>query len=146
MPTRGSGARSAWARTGRCGGGALACSTGTCVCLSVLQEKYGLTHSCREERWAAEGIQIGGPCSARGVLGTWFDKDFDPEGPCGPTSFWKVSDDTQTRLSLTVSRPGGDESSDDEVDEDEDSVMLEAEEEDDSDSEGDGDFVPVVWV
>ena len=27
-----------------------------------------------EERWKSEGIQIGGPRSARGVLGTWFDK------------------------------------------------------------------------
>ena len=27
-----------------------------------------------EERWRSEGIQIGGPQSGRGVLGTWFDK------------------------------------------------------------------------
>ena len=27
-----------------------------------------------EERWKSEGIQIGGPRAARGVLGHWFDK------------------------------------------------------------------------
>lgn len=27
-----------------------------------------------EERWRSEGVQIGGAGSARGVLGTWFDK------------------------------------------------------------------------
>jgi hypothetical protein len=26
------------------------------------------------------------------VIGTWFDKDFDPHGPAGPTAFWKISD------------------------------------------------------
>ncbi len=48
-----------------------------------------------EERWRSEGVQIGGPRSARGVLGNWFDKDFDPHGPAGPTAFWKVSDDIE---------------------------------------------------
>ena len=43
-----------------------------------------------EERWRSEGIQIGGIGTRRGVLGTWFDKDFDPHGPAGPTAFWKV--------------------------------------------------------
>ncbi|KAF2083455.1 hypothetical protein K490DRAFT_51613 [Saccharata proteae CBS 121410] len=46
-----------------------------------------------EERWRSEGIQVGGMRSSRGVLGTWFDKDYDPNGPAGPTAFWKVSDD-----------------------------------------------------
>ena len=27
-----------------------------------------------EERWASEGIQVGGVGSGRGVLGHWFDK------------------------------------------------------------------------
>ncbi|KAK0627234.1 hypothetical protein B0T14DRAFT_563058 [Immersiella caudata] len=45
-----------------------------------------------EERWKSEGVQIGGARSARGVIGNWFDKDFDPHGPCGPTAFWKISD------------------------------------------------------
>ncbi|KAF4555550.1 Hypothetical protein D9617_2g055110 [Elsinoe fawcettii] len=44
-----------------------------------------------EERWRSEGIQVGGPKSARGVLGNWFDKDFEAHGPAGPTAFWKVS-------------------------------------------------------
>ncbi|RMZ76405.1 hypothetical protein DV737_g4850, partial [Chaetothyriales sp. CBS 132003] len=30
-----------------------------------------------EERWRSEGVQIGGINSARGVLGSWFDKDYD---------------------------------------------------------------------
>lgn len=45
-----------------------------------------------EERWRSEGIQVGGLRSQRGVIGTWFDKDFDPHGPAGPTAFWKISD------------------------------------------------------
>ncbi|KAF2260667.1 hypothetical protein CC78DRAFT_536252 [Lojkania enalia] len=45
-----------------------------------------------EERWASEGVQVGGANSKRGVIGTWFDKDHDPHGPAGPTAFWKVSD------------------------------------------------------
>ncbi|KAI1207948.1 uncharacterized protein F4807DRAFT_160003 [Annulohypoxylon truncatum] len=44
------------------------------------------------ERWRSESVQIGGVKSAKGVLGHWFDKDFDPRGPAGPTAFWKVSD------------------------------------------------------
>ncbi|KAF1953242.1 hypothetical protein CC80DRAFT_451327 [Byssothecium circinans] len=44
-----------------------------------------------EERWRSEGIQIGGIGARRGVLGTWFDKDFDSHGPAGPTAFWKLS-------------------------------------------------------
>lgn len=75
-----------------------------------------------EERWASEGIQVGGIRSARGVIGHWFDKyvlitpflqtrsfcfsceacsqnninihvrDHDIHGPAGPTAFWKTSD------------------------------------------------------
>ncbi|KAE9380115.1 hypothetical protein N431DRAFT_323198 [Stipitochalara longipes BDJ] len=45
-----------------------------------------------EERWASEGIQVGGLKSSRGVLGHWFDKDHDVHGPAGPTAFWKVND------------------------------------------------------
>ena len=48
-----------------------------------------------EERWRSEGVQIGGIRSARGILGTWFDKDYDPHGPAGPTGFWKLSDDIE---------------------------------------------------
>lgn len=46
-----------------------------------------------EERWRSEGVQIGGPCSTRGVIGNWFDKDFDIHGPAGPTAYWKISDE-----------------------------------------------------
>lgn len=45
-----------------------------------------------EDRWRSEGIQVGGINSARGVVGTWFDKDYSEDGPAGPTSFWKVGD------------------------------------------------------
>ncbi|KAK3324163.1 hypothetical protein B0T19DRAFT_464085 [Cercophora scortea] len=45
-----------------------------------------------EDRWRSEGIQLGGVRSARGVVGNWFDNGYDPHGPCGPTAFWKVSD------------------------------------------------------
>lgn len=46
-----------------------------------------------EERWRSEGIQVGGVQTARGIIGFWFDKDFDAYGPAGPTAFWKVSND-----------------------------------------------------
>lgn len=42
-----------------------------------------------EERWRSEGIQVGGLRAARGILGSWFDKDYDRHGPAGPTAFWK---------------------------------------------------------
>ncbi|KAM0431842.1 hypothetical protein ACHAPT_005093 [Fusarium lateritium] len=42
------------------------------------------------ERWRSEGVQIGGLRSARGVVGNWFDRDYDAHGPAGPTAFWKV--------------------------------------------------------
>jgi hypothetical protein len=45
-----------------------------------------------EERWRSEGVQVGGVRSARGVIGTWFDKDFEPTGPAGPTAFWKTGE------------------------------------------------------
>jgi hypothetical protein len=52
-----------------------------------------LTCDSGEERWRSDGIQVGGVRSKRGVIGTWFDKDFDPHGPAGPTAFWKVGDE-----------------------------------------------------
>ncbi|PPJ56550.1 hypothetical protein CBER1_03947 [Cercospora berteroae] len=54
-----------------------------------------------EERWRSEGIQVGGLKSARGVLGNWFDKDFDMHGPAGPTAFWKESDELEEEKSST---------------------------------------------
>ncbi|KAI1468702.1 uncharacterized protein F4812DRAFT_458231 [Daldinia caldariorum] len=44
------------------------------------------------ERWRSESVQIGGVKSSKGILGNWFDKDFDPRGPAGPSAFWKISD------------------------------------------------------
>ncbi|KAL8717874.1 MAG: hypothetical protein Q9225_004927 [Loekoesia sp. 1 TL-2023] len=44
------------------------------------------------ERWKSEGVQIGGPNSARGVIGTWFDEEYNEHGPVGPTAFWKEKD------------------------------------------------------
>jgi len=51
-----------------------------------------LTLGSGEERWRSEGVQVGGVRSKRGVVGTWFDKDYDPHGPAGPTAFWKICD------------------------------------------------------
>jgi len=53
-----------------------------------------------EERWRSEGIQVGGIRSARGVLGNWFDKDYDIHGPAGPTAFWKFSDEIAGRKEM----------------------------------------------
>ncbi|KAH8173172.1 f-box-like domain-containing protein [Sarocladium implicatum] len=53
-----------------------------------------------EERWRSECIQIGGPKSARGAVGNWFDRDYPPHGPAGPTSFWKISDEHLPRKSM----------------------------------------------
>ena len=53
-------------------------------CSSILWPEL-LTRLCdSEERWKSEGIQVGGPCSARGVIGHWFDKcvSFCYHRPC----------------------------------------------------------------
>ncbi|KAF2217053.1 hypothetical protein CERZMDRAFT_55665 [Cercospora zeae-maydis SCOH1-5] len=55
-----------------------------------------------EERWRSEGIQVGGLKSARGVLGNWFDKDYDMHGPAGPTAFWKESDELDEEKSSST--------------------------------------------
>ncbi|KAH6895855.1 hypothetical protein B0T10DRAFT_558027 [Thelonectria olida] len=47
-----------------------------------------------QERWRSEGIQLGGVGSARGVIGHWFDRDYDVHGPAGPTAFWKARNET----------------------------------------------------
>jgi hypothetical protein len=51
-----------------------------------------LTCDSGEERWRSDGVQIGGLRARRGVVGTWFDKDFDAHGPAGPTAFWKIAE------------------------------------------------------
>lgn len=50
-----------------------------------------------EERWKSEGIQVGGPGAARGVIGNWGDKDHAQLGPAGPTAYWKWSDSIDER-------------------------------------------------
>lgn len=62
--------------------------------LTKLLWRYSHSKSRRsdEERWCSECIQVGGPRSHRGVIGTWFDKNRDPHGPAGPTAFWKVAE------------------------------------------------------
>ncbi|KAI0020949.1 hypothetical protein F4780DRAFT_739541 [Xylariomycetidae sp. FL0641] len=49
------------------------------------------------KRWRSESIQVGGVRSARGVIGNWFDVDYDAHGPAGPTAFWKISDDAWSK-------------------------------------------------
>lgn len=49
-----------------------------------------------QDRWRSESVQLGGPKSGRGVIGNWFDANYDPQGPCGPTAFWKVHEKSQT--------------------------------------------------
>ncbi|KAL8745261.1 MAG: hypothetical protein Q9190_002591 [Brigantiaea leucoxantha] len=58
-----------------------------------------------EERWRSEGVQVGGVGSARGVIGTWFDKDYDQHGPAGPTAHWKVKSEKEVLEKLE--RKGG---------------------------------------
>lgn len=65
-----------------------------------------------EERWRSEGIQVGGPNSKRGVVGTWFDKDYDPNGPAGPTAYWKTAD--KHELDWDSEESYGDDSDEDE--------------------------------
>ncbi|KAF2721603.1 hypothetical protein K431DRAFT_246856 [Polychaeton citri CBS 116435] len=55
-----------------------------------------------EERWRSEGIQVGGLRSGRGVLGSWFDRDYDAHGPAGPTAFWKVSDELEEESASSI--------------------------------------------
>lgn len=103
-----------------------------------------------EERWRSEGVQVGGLRSARGVLGNWFDKDYDIHGPAGPTAFWKLSDHvidesdedvTQHPLfSILASH------SDDEEDEDSNEEGEDEDEDDGGDEEGEGDVIVHVEV
>ena len=53
--------------------------------LSTLLDSARTNFSNSEERWRSEGIQIGGVQSARGVLGTWFDKYVASPLPYQPT-------------------------------------------------------------
>jgi hypothetical protein len=46
-------------------------------------------------------------------VGTWFDKEYDPHGPVGPTAFWKVTDRSFNKMEV------GDDGSEYETDWDE---------------------------
>jgi hypothetical protein len=75
-----------------------------------------------ETRWLSEGIQVGGPRSKRGVIGTWFDSDYDAAGPVGPTAYWKTTD---KQLVGKDSYDGDlEESSDEDGDEDEEEEEI----------------------
>ncbi|GAB1318758.1 hypothetical protein MFIFM68171_08968 [Madurella fahalii] len=112
-----------------------------------------------ESRWKTEGIQLGGIRSARGVVGYWFDKDYNPQGPLGPTAFWKVSDREPKLLAdglLSVIADDADWE-EDSYDEFEEEALLpsdlsllgvgyEDDDDDDDDDDEDGDGVHVhVW-
>ncbi|KAM0277688.1 hypothetical protein ACHAQH_005631 [Verticillium albo-atrum] len=45
-----------------------------------------------QERWRSESVQVGGVRAAGGVVGHWFDANYDEHGPVGPTAFWKMAD------------------------------------------------------
>ncbi|OAA62321.1 F-box domain, Skp2-like protein [Cordyceps fumosorosea ARSEF 2679] len=103
-----------------------------------------------EERWKSEAIQVGGVRSARGVVGFWFDSDYDAHGPVGPTALWKVSDSLEPYATAAALPPdllvysgllgygsdfegemdyeagGDDDDEDDEMDEEEEGIDNEA--------------------
>jgi hypothetical protein len=96
-----------------------------------------------QERWRSEGVQVGGVRSARGVLGNWFDKDYDPHGPCGPTAFWKISDrdskDEDGHVLYSDFLPlldGAEAAGDAEDGEDGEYAPVDGEDDDDEDGEG----------
>ncbi|KAH8681249.1 F-box domain-containing protein [Xylariales sp. PMI_506] len=101
-----------------------------------------------EERWRSEGVQVGGVKSAKGVLGNWFDKDYDPRGPAGPSAFWKISDKISSgpnehhaflhQYSDIEIIDGDYVPDDEEVRESEDDEEGEVEDEDDDDDDEDG--------
>ncbi|CAK7228008.1 hypothetical protein SCUCBS95973_006737 [Sporothrix curviconia] len=55
-----------------------------------------------QPRWRSEGIQIGGRRSGRGVMGNWFDTDYNRRGPCGPTAFWKLHAKNRKKDAITA--------------------------------------------
>ncbi|TNY22817.1 hypothetical protein DMC30DRAFT_444876 [Rhodotorula diobovata] len=40
------------------------------------------------DQWAMNGVQLGGPGSAAGVVGVWSSAERAEEGPCGPFWYW----------------------------------------------------------
>ncbi|KAI1426835.1 hypothetical protein F5Y12DRAFT_793566 [Xylaria sp. FL1777] len=101
------------------------------------------------ERWRSESVQVGGVRSSKGVLGHWFDKDFDPRGPAGPTAFWKISDRNgyspqagdENDLLAQVDELDGDYESNQDGEEEDDSDENEAED-DEEEQEEDPEILP----
>ncbi|EJD04232.1 uncharacterized protein FOMMEDRAFT_121841, partial [Fomitiporia mediterranea MF3/22] len=46
-----------------------------------------------QAQWSSEGVQIGGVCSAAGVVGIWTGAHHEEGDPAGPCWLWKVKDD-----------------------------------------------------
>ncbi|MBW0559633.1 hypothetical protein O181_099348 [Austropuccinia psidii MF-1] len=66
-------------------GGCVSCTADGEVRWTVVSTLSGMN------RWASEGIQVGGPRSKWGVLGAWTDINRnDKEGPAGPFYFFKI--------------------------------------------------------
>jgi len=40
--------------------------------------------------WMFDGVQLGGVCSAAGVVGTWTSTQHLPADPSGPSWMWKM--------------------------------------------------------
>ncbi|GAB7346909.1 hypothetical protein MBLNU459_g1981t2 [Dothideomycetes sp. NU459] len=99
-----------------------------------------------EIRWTTwsifhgEAIQVGGPRSPRGVLGNWFDKDYDDHGPAGPTAFWKINDEcTEEDRNIDMAGAGEhDQDTDGSEDESVDEGDDDDEESDDNSEDGEG--------
>ncbi|KXJ95403.1 hypothetical protein Micbo1qcDRAFT_230668 [Microdochium bolleyi] len=94
------------------------------------------------ERWKSESVQVGGVKSARGVLGNWFDRDYDPRGPVGPTAFWKISDriaasNHEQRVMLNDFLPILEAVMDDDYEPDSDEEDVDDEDDDDDDNTND---------
>ncbi|KAJ3490133.1 hypothetical protein NLI96_g1617 [Meripilus lineatus] len=52
-------------------------------------------------QWSAEAVQLGGLCSAAGVVGIWSGVAHQPGDPAGPFLMWKLDDGT-TQVHLQV--------------------------------------------
>ncbi|KAA1468456.1 hypothetical protein DENSPDRAFT_466423 [Dentipellis sp. KUC8613] len=56
-----------------------------------------------QEQWSSEGIQLGGVCSAAGIVGIWSGAFHDHGDPAGPFWFFKTHEKTNDAL---ISRTG----------------------------------------
>ncbi|KAJ3490148.1 hypothetical protein NLI96_g1618 [Meripilus lineatus] len=53
------------------------------------------THYHGQPQWSAEAVQLGGLCSAAGVVGIWSGVAHQPGDPAGPFTMWKLDDGTK---------------------------------------------------